>query len=229
MAMRTSSDYSFDWYRLLIGEHPPIFILEILLRVVLIYFFTLLLLRWSGKRTIGEITFFDFAIIIALGTAVGDGMMYDDSPLIHSFVVIFGVLALQRLMASLTEKNKFLEKLVEGKPTLIVENGVILLDRLHEESLSHEELFESLRYEGIHQLGQVALAYLEPTGKMSVIKSAKELPGLSVLPEGKRFDDSREGTEILCCKNCGCLAAQQEKSGTTCGEHEWCPATLTDS
>ncbi|MDZ4657161.1 MAG: DUF421 domain-containing protein [Bythopirellula sp.] len=228
MAIIASSDYSFDWYRLLLGEHPPIYILEIVLRVVLIYFFTLLLLRWSGKRTIGEITFFDFAIIIALGTAVGDGMIYDDTPLIHSFIVIFGVLALQRFMAKLTEKNELLENLIEGKSTLIVENGVIRLDKLHEESLSQEELFESLRYEGIHQLGQVALAYLEPTGKMSVIKNTQERPGLSVLPEGRRLLDSTDH-EVLCCKNCGCLAEQQEKLCQTCGNHEWQKATLTDS
>lgn len=222
-------DYSFDWYRLLLGEHPPIYLLEILLRIVLIYFFTLLLLRWSGKRTIGEITFFDFAIIIALGTAVGDGMMYDDAPIVHSFVVVAGVLGLQRLMAILTEKNKFLENLVEGKPTLIVENGVIQLDKLHEESLSREELFESLRYEDIHQLGQVALAYMEPSGKISVIKNSPERPGLSVLPQGKRLHESNDGADILCCKNCGCLADQPTMQCSTCGKQEWGPTSPIDS
>ncbi len=218
-------DYSFDWQRIVLGEHPAVYLLEILLRVVLVYFFTLLLLRWSGKRTMGEITFFDFAIIIALGTAVGDAMMYDDTPLIHSFVVVASVLGLQRVMAMLTEKNETLEKIVEGKSNLIIENGIIQLAKLHEESLSHEELFESLRYEGIHQLGQVALAYMEPSGKVSVIKNSQERPGLSVLPQGKRLVESSDKADVACCKNCGCVAEQPEKKCGTCGEHQWVAAT----
>ena len=58
---------------------------------------------------------------------------------------------------------------------------------MHEETISQEELFESLRYDGIHQLGQVALAYLEPSGKVSVIKRAQEQPGLSILPRGNVY------------------------------------------
>jgi uncharacterized membrane protein YcaP (DUF421 family) len=177
----------------------------------------------------GELTFFDFAIIIALGSAVGDGMIFGDVPLLHSFLVVACVMGLERFVAVLTEKNKVIEKLIESEPALIIENGVIRLDKLHEETLSQEELFQSLRYNGIHQLGQVALAYLEPSGKVSVIKGVKERPGLSVLPDGRSLDESNKQSETLCCKNCGCLAEQQEKLCQSCGKHEWVAATLAGS
>lgn len=221
------SDYSFDLYRIFLGEHPFTFFFEIVLRVCLVYSVTLLFLRWTGKRTLGEFTFFDFAIIIALGSAVGDGMIFDDVPLLHSFAVVACVMGLERLVAIMTEKNETLEKLVESEPTLIIENGVILLDKLHEETLSQDELFESLRYDGIHQLGQIALAYLEPSGKVSVIKCVEERPGLSVLPDGRRLRDSTD-QQILCCCKCGCLAQQQETQCSRCNGHDWQPATLTD-
>ena len=204
--------YVFDLHRVFLGDHPLTFLFEIVLRVTLVYSITLLFLRWGGKRTMGDLTFFDFAIIIALGSAVGDGMIFGDVPLLHSFLVVACVMGLERLVAILTEKNEFLEKLIESEPTLIIENGVIRLDKLHVETLSRDELFESLRSNGIHQLGQVALAYLEPSGKVSVIKAANERPGLSVLPDGRMLLDSNDH-ELLCCKNCGCLAGQQEKLG----------------
>lgn len=219
-------DYSFDLYRIFLGEHPLTFFLEILLRVILVYSVTLLFLRWSGKRTMGEFTFFDFAIIIALGSAVGDAMIFHDVPLLHSFTVVACVATLERLIAILTRENKTLEKIVESEPTLIVENGVILLDKMREESLSQDELFEALRNDGIHQLGQVALAYLEPSGQVSVIKRVEEQPGLSVLPKGKRLCDSKE-QPVLCCRNCGCVAEQQQEVCETCGGHDWQPATVT--
>ena len=48
-------------------------------------------------------------------------------PLLHSFAVVACVLGLERAVPILTEKNKTLEKIVESEPTLIIENGVILL------------------------------------------------------------------------------------------------------
>lgn len=222
-----TQDYSFDLHRIFLGEHPVTYFFEIALRVFLVYAVTLIFLRWSGKRTMADITFFDFAIIIALGSAVGDGMIFHDVPLLHSFAVVGLVLGLERVVALLTEKNKTLEKIIESEPTLIVENGVILLDKLHEETLSRDELFESLRADGIDQLGQVAVAYLEPSGKLSTIKRSDPLPGLSVLPDGKRLSESTD-EPILCCRKCGCLANQQEKNCARCGDHEWQPATLID-
>ena len=101
-----NQDYSFDLHRIFLGEHPLTYFIEIALRVVLVYSVTLLFLRWSGKRTMGEFTFFDFAIIIALGSAVGDGMIFDDVPLLHSFAVVACVLGLERAVATPHRKEQ---------------------------------------------------------------------------------------------------------------------------
>lgn len=223
-----NQDYAFDLHRLFLGEHPPTYIFEILLRVLLVYSVTLLFLRWAGKRTLGELTFFDFAIIIALGSAVGDGMIFDDVPLLHSFVVVAAVIALERLVAKLTERNKTLENVLEGRSTLVVENGVVLTENLHRETLSRDELFESLRQHGIHQLGQVSVAYLETSGKLSVIRFSESQPGLSILPDGKRLIHDKQATEIKCCRNCGFI--QTSNSLAICPnckqKVEWNLATL---
>jgi uncharacterized membrane protein YcaP (DUF421 family) len=220
--------YEFDWYNLFLGEHPPTFLLEILLRVFFVYTFILLFLRIGGKRTMGELTFFDFAIIIALGSAVGDAMFFDDVPLVHSFVVVASVIGLERLVARLTEDNKKLETIVEGQPALLVENGVIVKDNMRGESLSKDELFEGLRQHGIHHLGEVAVAYLEPSGKLSVIKSAENRPGLSVLPQGKRLCTDERLADLLSCKSCGMVVEKADDPVCpNCGENKWAKATFT--
>jgi uncharacterized membrane protein YcaP (DUF421 family) len=223
-------DYAFDLHRLFLGEHPPTYIFEILLRVFLVYSVTLLFLRWAGKRTLAELTFFDFAIIIALGSAVGDGMIFDDVPLVHSFVVVAAVMLLERLVAIMTEKNKSLEAIIEGVATLVVEDGVVITKNLHEESISRDELFERLRQHGIHQLGQVSVAYLETSGKVSVITATHPRPGLSVLPEGKRLCDEDTQQDKCCCSNCGFLAENSADKNSRCPhcqeECQWKPATL---
>jgi uncharacterized membrane protein YcaP (DUF421 family) len=225
-----AKDYAFDLHRLFIGEHPPTYVFEILLRVLLVYSVTLMFLRWAGKRTMGELSFFDFAIIIALGSAVGDGMIFDDVPLLHSFVVVASVILLERFVAKLTEKNKPLEAIIEGVSTLVVDGGVVVTDNLHRETLSRDELFEGLRQEGIHQLGQVNVAYMEPSGKLSVIRFSRPRPGLSVLPEGKRLYDEATNNHLLCCHNCGFLAEGPIDSNHSCPhcheEAEWKSVTM---
>jgi uncharacterized membrane protein YcaP (DUF421 family) len=229
-AQMDGKDYAFDLHRLFLGEHPPTYIFEILLRVFLVYGVTLLFLRWAGKRTLAELTFFDFAIIIALGSAVGDGMIFDDVPLVHSFVVVAAVMLLERLVAMLTEKNKSLEAIIEGVATLVVEDGVIVTKNLHQETISLDELFERLRQHGIHQLGQISVAYLETSGKVSVITANQPRPGLSVLPEGKRLCDEVTQQDKCCCSVCGFLtdsSANQTNSCPHCQEEcQWKPATL---
>lgn len=68
----------FDLQRMLIGDAPPLFFLEILVRTLVIYAYTLLLLRWLGSRTIGQLSTVEFVLVIALGSAVGDAMFYPE-------------------------------------------------------------------------------------------------------------------------------------------------------
>src|SRR5690606_22718215 len=77
-----------DWKRMLLGDEPPLYLLEIFIRTLIIYAYTLGLLRWLGSRTIGQLSTVEFLLVIALGSAVGDAMFYPDVPLIHALLVV---------------------------------------------------------------------------------------------------------------------------------------------
>ena len=79
---------AFDFGRMFLGDEPPLFLLEIVLRTVVIYVYTLVLIRWIGSRSIGQLSLVEFLLVIALGSAVGDAMFYPDVPLIHCMIVI---------------------------------------------------------------------------------------------------------------------------------------------
>jgi uncharacterized membrane protein YcaP (DUF421 family) len=70
--------YTFDLARILLGRLPWLYLAEILLRTTIVYFFALFVVRTIGKRGMGQLAPFDFVIIIALGSAVGDPMFYPD-------------------------------------------------------------------------------------------------------------------------------------------------------
>jgi uncharacterized membrane protein YcaP (DUF421 family) len=70
------------------GDEPPLFLLEIVFRTMVIYGYTMALMRWLGSRTIGQLSSIEFLLVIALGSAVGDAMFYPDVPLLHAIAVI---------------------------------------------------------------------------------------------------------------------------------------------
>lgn len=167
---------------MLLGDAPLRFVVEIVIRTSIMYLYTLLLVRLLGKRGMGQLSPFEMVIIVALGSAVGDPMLYDDVPLLHGLVVVTVVVALERLLVALTQRNRPLERLIESSPVLLVRDGEIDREALKQEELSETELFMSLREARIEQLGEVRLAYLEPNGKVSVFRSEEEKRGRSVLP-----------------------------------------------
>ncbi|NYZ76318.1 DUF421 domain-containing protein [Candidatus Micrarchaeota archaeon] len=146
-----------------------------LLRVLSIYVFTLVMLRLAGKRGLTRLSAFDILIIIALGSAVGDVMIYSEStvPILNSMLAIFLVVAMQILLTKLMEHNPLLGYLIEGRSTLIIFHGNVVKKNLEKEDLTLEELHVLLREKGVSSISEVREAYLESSGELSVILKKK--------------------------------------------------------
>src|SRR5680860_708980 len=118
-------DYSFDLHRIFVGDLPLTFYAEILLRTSVLFIFALILIRTMGKRSLGQLSAFDFVIIIALGSAVGDPMFYVDVPLLYGMVVVIVVVGMERALALLTARHHRIEEYVDSAPTIVVRDGVV--------------------------------------------------------------------------------------------------------
>ncbi|QPH39577.1 DUF421 domain-containing protein [Pedobacter endophyticus] len=225
---------TFDFHRIFFGDLPYLFLLEIVFRTAIMYFYTIVLLRFLGKRSMGQLSTLELAIIICFGSAVGDPMMGKDIPIIHGMVVITSVALLQTGAEWVINRNKRLEAFMEGRPDCLVENGLIVNTSLDRNNLSHEDLFRFLRTKDIEHLGQVKNAFFETSGLVSVwcFSKPEVRPGLGILPEEQIAEDSiiPSGTAIkdaghFSCKNCGYTdhVSLLTKLGEckNCGEKEW--------
>lgn len=174
----------FDLHRMFLGDQTPLFLLEIVFRTTVMFAYTLFAVRFIGKRGMGQLTPFEFVVIIVLGSAVGDPMLYGDVPLVHGMTVVTIVVLLYKLLNHLTNVNPKLEQVVESKPVKLIEKGKILPEALRSEGLSEQELFVLLRMQEIKNIGEVEGAYIEPSGSLSVFKykDTKFKKGLGILP-----------------------------------------------
>ncbi|HEY7584762.1 MAG TPA: YetF domain-containing protein [Acidimicrobiia bacterium] len=172
-----------EFERIFLGDLTWITVLEILLRTVVLFLYTLVLIRLVGKRGLGQLSPFELLIIVALGSAVGDPMFYPEVPVVSGMLVVTAVVALERLLVLLTETNRSIEKAIESSPVCVVADGELIEENLDKEDLSKAEIQMLLRLQGVENLGDVRRAYLEPTGRVSVFWSqTREGSGESILP-----------------------------------------------
>jgi len=163
----------FDLQRMFIGDYSLWFLAEIVFRTSFMYVYAILAAKIIGQRGMGQLTPFEYIIVIALGSATGDPMFYPNVPLLHGLTVITVIVIFERLIAKLTVMNLSIERALESVPTLLVENGDILEHKLTSSTVSREELHMQLRIQGVRNVSEVERAYLEPSGKISVFRYQK--------------------------------------------------------
>ena len=221
----------FDWHRMLWADDISWpFLLEIVFRCGFTYVLILGALRIMGRRGVRQLSIFELSIILGLGSAAGDAMLYDDTPLLPATVVFMVVTALYVLFNRLTEKFPIFSDWLEGRPVLLVEEGVIHQQNFHSQKLTLKELFGELRQQQVEHLGQVRRAYIEATGEFSVyfFEDDDVLPGLPIWPEQLNQASSRATTAgPHACARCGTvreLATAAEARCANCHNDAWLPA-----
>jgi uncharacterized membrane protein YcaP (DUF421 family) len=221
---------AFDWNRMIFGDEPPLFLLEIAFRTAVVYVYALLLLRWLGSRTIGQLSTIEFLLVIALGSAVGDAMFYPDVPLLHALMVITVVVVANKVLDVVIAKSASAERAIDGIPAEAIRHGIVNRGFMEGSSLSDNELFQQLREHGVTHLGEVAHAYLETNGVLTVYKEEGERPGLPIMPPWElkppQEVNPAEVDGPVACKRCGMVAKCRRDECSNCGHEVWVRARV---
>jgi uncharacterized membrane protein YcaP (DUF421 family) len=222
----------FEWNRLLFNDLPGIFLLEVIFRSTVMFTILLLTLKLAGKRGVKQLSIFETVIIIALGSAAGDPMFYEDVGIVPAIVVFSVIIFLYRAVTWLTGKSKRFEEFIEGKTECLIKDGKFSLSSFRKETLAQDEFFSELRVKSVEHLGQVKHAFIEPSGEVSVFfYEDKEVAyGLPILPAlFNKKSTHIPDLGIYSCSFCGNtkeLAAGTAKCDV-CKKDEWVPAIKT--
>jgi len=181
------------------------FIGEIIGRTVVMFLMILLVLRLSGKRGVRQLSLFEVAIILGLGSAAGDPMFQEDIPIIYAVIVFSVTLVVYKSLTWLASKSLRVHRVLEGQETIVVREGMFDLKHKKDTDFSTMEFFTELRNQSIEHLGQVKLAVLETDGSMSVLfYSDEEVKfGLPLFPDHYTKIDISTEHGPFACMNCG--------------------------
>lgn len=222
-----------DWYRILFGETPVVFLLEIFLRTIIMYVVLIIIVRMMGKRMGGQLTISELAVMITLGAIVSPGMQMPQTGLLLCMVILVCALLFQRGLNLLEYKSERFERVTQGSLSILVKNGVMQLDEMRLTKVSRQQLFAALRSQQVYNLGDVARVYLESCGLFSIYQRPEHQPGLPLFPPDDASivgfgQQTLNGTVV--CANCGLVpeATRQVSNCPECGADQWGTAALSN-
>jgi uncharacterized membrane protein YcaP (DUF421 family) len=149
---------------------------EFPLRAAVVYVFLLLLLRLSGKRQVGQLAPFDLVLLLVLSNAVQNSMNGGDNSITGGLVLASSLVGLNWLVGWLTYRNKALESLIEGRPTILIHDGRINHRAMRRVQMTKHELEAALRASGCAGPEEVRFAVLENNGQVTVIPREHQPP-----------------------------------------------------
>jgi uncharacterized membrane protein YcaP (DUF421 family) len=144
--------------------------MEPVIRAAFMYFFLLVIIRFSGRRTIGEMTNFDFILLLIISEAAQNGLTGEDYSITNSVIIIAVLVFLDICFSLLKNKWPGIDKAVDGVPTILIDNGRLRKYSIHHSRIDVDDILDAARSEqGLESLEQIKYAILEKNGTISII------------------------------------------------------------
>jgi uncharacterized membrane protein YcaP (DUF421 family) len=140
------------------------------LRPLFIYVCLLIIFRITGKRALGEITNFDFVVLLIVSECVSSGLLAQDYSLTGAVLAVSTLLFLDLTLSLLKQRFRRLARILEDEPVHIMERGKLFTDRMNKERVDEDDILEAARSShGIENMRDIDSAVLERHGTISII------------------------------------------------------------
>jgi len=134
-----------------------------------VYALMLVVIRITGKRSVGNFTAFDLLVALMLGEVV-DEIIYGDVTFAQGSVAIVAIAMAQYANSWLSYWKHGFDRILEGVPTILVKDGKLQRDGMRKERMNEKEVMAELRHQQIEDIREVKLALVENDGVVSVIR-----------------------------------------------------------
>jgi len=144
--------------------------MSVVLRSLAIYLILMVIFRLAGKRSLSQITTFDFVLLLVIGEAIQQALLGDDFSLTNAFLVIVTLVGLDIAMSLLKQRFKKFERVIDSLPLVLVEDGKLIRERMDKARVDEADIMARAReLQGLERLDQIKYAVLERSGGITVI------------------------------------------------------------
>lgn len=169
---------------------------EVFFRTTFSFGVLFLFARILGKKFISQMTFFDYIAGITMGTLAAAVALEIQISVWPLFFALTLWAAYTLLLDFVSLKSRKARSVVEGEPTVLIQNGQVLEENLKQIRVNMDDLLMGLRKKNIYNISDVEFALLEPDGQVSVLPKSQKRP---VTPADLHLDTAYEGmsTEMI--------------------------------
>lgn len=140
------------------------------IRGAAVYLFVYLIFRILGKRSLAEITTFDFVLLLIISETTSEALIGEDYSLMASFIMVTTLVGIDQLLSFIKGKWKLFERISDGVPLVIVDRGTPLKKRMKKTQVDEEDVLQAARLiHGLERMDQIRYAVLEKDGSISII------------------------------------------------------------
>ncbi|MBM0106987.1 DUF421 domain-containing protein [Steroidobacter sp. S1-65] len=144
--------------------------MDSVLRAAAVYLILLIILRIAGKRTLAQVTVFDFILLLIIGEATQQALLGEDFSIINAAIVIGTLVLLDIGLSVLKQRSEALDRVIDDSPVVIVDHGKLLRDRMDRSRIDEQEILVAAReLHGLERLEQIKFAVLERSGGISIV------------------------------------------------------------
>lgn len=144
--------------------------MESILRGLAVYLFLLVVFRIGGKRSLAEITTFDFVLLLIIAETTQQALLGEDFSLVNCFLLVATLIMVDYFLALWKRRHPLVDKVLDGTPLVLMDNGRMLADRMKECRVNADDILTAARRDhGLERLDQVKFAVLERSGGISII------------------------------------------------------------
>jgi uncharacterized membrane protein YcaP (DUF421 family) len=144
--------------------------METILRAAALYLILWLIMRVSGKRTLAQVTIFDFVLLLVISQAGQQALLGDDLSLTNALLIVVTLMGLHLVFTLAAYRWDAFDKFANDVPLVLIDDGQILDDRMRRSRVSEDDILEQARIaHGLERMDQIKYAVLERTGGISVV------------------------------------------------------------
>lgn len=143
---------------------------SVIYKCLIVYFILFISLRFMGKREIGQVSLFDFAIILVIADILVIGIEEDNEHFLYYLIVTIVLAIIQRLLAFILLKFKKLRKFLDGKESVLIYDGKLNVKEMRKQRYNMDDLITQLRINSVASIKEVKYLILENNGKVSIFK-----------------------------------------------------------
>jgi len=130
----------------------------------------LLMIRVSGKRTMGQFTPFDMLLVVLLGNAVQNALLGEDTSVGGGLLLAATLIALNWGVGLVSARSSRVEAMIEGTPVLLARDGKVFREVLRKELISRADFDKALREAQCVDVDEIDSAVLETNGHITIVK-----------------------------------------------------------